>query len=390
MQSLARGEAEISGKGNQEEAEASDGRFHQPQSRGATFGSRTRDGALCPLLCRLCQPPSCQHQAGLPGSASSTLRSVRKFSSSVCPDQQLSMSAFTGVLGTLLGFGNRDERKLKKGEERESEGNSLTLINPCHETSIVILWSQETGSESQVQGYLRAEAPPQPGYHTRIRQEKEKPKGKAVEGMAVEGGKRDRVTDRGGHPELPGTLGSVSPRQHGRGHTRKFKSLGPTRGRGEQRPGPSRGGETSLPELARWPALCTAGATSHILGVRTRQPARAHRATERAQPGTESAPPGLAGAPQGDNGTRPASLPARRQNALLTVHLGGASASREAASPAASPRRRRPFIHSRVGGWRRAAEAGAERETERVRERELGSNARGQGPGAARPFSSRG
>lgn len=88
----------------------------------------------------------------------------------------------------------------------------------------------------------------------------------------MEGGKRDRVTDRGGHPELPGTLGSVSPRQHGRGHTRKFKSLGPTRGRGEQRPGPSRGGETSLPELARWPALCTAGAASHILGVRTRQP----------------------------------------------------------------------------------------------------------------------
>lgn len=44
IQSLARGEAEISGKGNQEEAEASDGGFHQPQSRGATFGSRTRDG----------------------------------------------------------------------------------------------------------------------------------------------------------------------------------------------------------------------------------------------------------------------------------------------------------------------------------------------------------
>lgn len=44
IQSLARGEAEISGKGNQEEAEASDEGFHQPQSRGTTFGSRTRDG----------------------------------------------------------------------------------------------------------------------------------------------------------------------------------------------------------------------------------------------------------------------------------------------------------------------------------------------------------
>lgn len=61
--------------------------------------------ALCPLPCWLYQPPSCQRQAGLPGSASSTLRSVCKFSSSVRPDQQLSMSAFTGVLGTLLGFG---------------------------------------------------------------------------------------------------------------------------------------------------------------------------------------------------------------------------------------------------------------------------------------------
>lgn len=44
---------------------------------------------------------------------------------------------------------------MKKGKERECEGSSLTLINPCHETSIVILESQETGSESQVQGYLR-------------------------------------------------------------------------------------------------------------------------------------------------------------------------------------------------------------------------------------------
>ena len=61
--------------------------------------------ALCPLLCRLYQPPSCQCQAGLPGSASSTLRSTRKFSSSVCPDQQLSMSAFTGVLGPCWASG---------------------------------------------------------------------------------------------------------------------------------------------------------------------------------------------------------------------------------------------------------------------------------------------
>ena len=44
---------------------------------------------------------------------------------------------------------------MKKGKERECEGSSLTLINPCHETNIVILESQETGSESQVQGYLR-------------------------------------------------------------------------------------------------------------------------------------------------------------------------------------------------------------------------------------------
>lgn len=304
----------------------------------------------------------------------------------------------------------------------------------------------------------------------------------------MEGGKRDRVTDRGGQPELLGTLGSVSPLQHCRGHTRKFGSLGPTGGRGGQRPGPSRGGETCLPELALWPALCTAGAASHILEAGTRQPvsvspqfrtgfphktpqynllllilqmlshdhlhqhllsprhqgrlafpktqllripgapphpdgppptrpralkqaarrtiktpgspvlsifvlptqARAHGATERAQPGTGSAHSGLAGAPQRDNGPRPASLPARRQRALLTVHLGGASASPEAASLAASPRRRRPFIHSRVGGCRRAAEARAGREPDRVREREQGPDARGQGTGAARPFSSPG
>lgn len=43
--------------------------------------------------------------------------------------------------------------------------------------------------------------------------------------------------------------------------------------------------------------------------------------------------------------------------ALLTVHLRGASASREAASPAASPRRRLPFIHTR----RRRAAAGGGR-----------------------------
>lgn len=63
----------------------------------------------------------------------------------------------------------------------------------------------------------------------------------------MEGGKRDRVTDRGGHPELPGTSQRSSPLQHGRGHIRKFGSLGPTGGRGGQRPGPSRGGETCLP-----------------------------------------------------------------------------------------------------------------------------------------------
>lgn len=129
---------------------------------------------------------------------------------------------------------------------------------------------------------------------------------------------------------------------------------------------------------------------SPVLSIFVLPTRRAHRATERAQPGTESAPSGLAGAPQGDNGPRPASLPARRQRALLTVHLGGASASREAASPAASPRWRRPFYSQ--PGWRMAAggEGRGGAEPERVREREPGPDARGQGTGAARPFSSPG
>ena len=89
----------------------------------------------------------------------------------------------------------------------------------------------------------------------------------------MEGGKRGQGTARGGHSELPGTLSSVSPVRPCGGHIWKFGSLGPTGGRGKQRAGPSRGGETWLPELALWPALCTAGAASHMLGAGTRQAA---------------------------------------------------------------------------------------------------------------------
>ena len=75
----------------------------------------------------------------------------------------------------------RDKRKLKKGKERESEGSSLTLINPCHETSIVTLWSQETGSESQVQGYLRGRGAITTRLLCQDQAEKEKRKGMAGE-----------------------------------------------------------------------------------------------------------------------------------------------------------------------------------------------------------------